>query len=74
MKKLLFLSTLVVMSFAFVGCTTNNDNATATNPPVESMVPTTTPTTTPTNNTTNGTTNGTNGMMNNGTATNAPMK
>ena len=79
MKKLLFLSALAIMSFAFVGCTTNNEGTTATKPPVESpttsptTTPTTSPTASPTDNATNGVVNDTNGIVNDGNTT-APVK
>ena len=58
MKKILFLSALVVMGFACVGCTTTDNNTNTA--PIES--------TTPTTDNINGTT--TNGTTTNGTTTN----
>ena len=68
MKKILFLSALVVMGFACVGCTTTDNNTNTA--PIESTTPTTDNINgTTTNGTTmNGTT--TNGTTTNGTTTN----
>lgn len=82
MKKILFLSALVVMGFACVGCTTTDNNTNTT--PIESTTPTTdningttTNGTTTNGTTTNGTDNATNGVVtdkngviNDGTTTN----
>ena len=64
MKKFLFLSALVVMGFACVGCTTTDNNTNTA--PIQSTTPTTD------NINGNGTT--TNGTTTNGTTTNGTTK